>query len=71
MAHTIICGHCKDLHESVAQVRECQEWEDEPNEVCCYSCDGLIGWNLEPHPSGEKWGCGGPGICRLDFPATF
>ncbi len=71
MAH-IICGHCRDLHESVDQVRDCaaEEFEAEPQEVCCFSCDGLIGWDLEPL-EGALRGCGGPDICKRDFPATF
>lgn len=42
------------------------------DEVCCFSCDGLIGYGIPwQAENGERTGCGGPGICKRDFPATF
>lgn len=71
----IICGECKGRHASVTEVRDCYDWaaaaEQDALEVCCYSCDGLIGYSGVWIIDGERAGCGGPGICRLDFPASF
>lgn len=66
---SIICGACKDRHASVEDVRECHA--PEPQEVTCFSCDCLIGYDIPWIVEGERRGCGGPGICRLDFPASF
>lgn len=70
---TIKCGHCIFIHASVAEVRECWEAHNapEPREVCCFSCDGLIGYDLPDRTDGARDGCGGPDICRRDFPASF
>lgn len=65
------CGHCKDRAASVDHVRFCAEAEYDPGEVCCYSCDSLIGYGGPWLINGERAGCGGPGICKRDFPATF
>ena len=67
----INCGHCPNSHNSVQEVRDCWEWENQPQEVCCFSCDALIGWVFPPDTIGERRGCGGPEVCRRDFPASF
>jgi len=67
----ITCGHCKDRNVNVDHVRECWEVESGPREVCCFSCDGLIGYDLPDRTDGARDGCGGPDICRRDFPASF
>lgn len=71
----IICGQRKNRHASVSEVQDCYYeaayYEAFGNEVCCYSCDALIGYDLPILTDGEKTGCGGPGICKRDFPATF
>lgn len=68
----ITCGHCASKHDTVTEVRNCWEWEQwqEPQEVTCFSCDALIGWDLPPI-EGYSRGCGGADICRRDFPSSF
>lgn len=40
----IRCGHCRDIHETVAEVLDCAAEEYAPVEICCPSCDGLLGY---------------------------
>ena len=68
---SIICGECRNRHASVAEVEACYVDAAQADEVCCYSCDALIGYGGPWIIDGERAGCGGPGICKRDFPATF
>ena len=70
----INCGHCPGTHGTVSEVRACGERKKEANEVACCSCDGLLDWSTDYFPeleNGARRGCGGPDICRRDFPASF
>lgn len=66
----INCGHCSSSHETVSEVRDCWEWQNQPQDVCCFSCDALLGWDLPPIGDAHR-GCGGPDVCRQDFAMSF
>lgn len=41
---SIKCGHCPETHDSVDRVRDCWELSNVPMEICCGSCDALLGY---------------------------
>ena len=67
---SIICGHCKGIHDSVEDVRECAAFDFEPREVACRSCDSVMGYVAHDEIKHFSPYCGGQ-VCKRDFPASF
>ena len=64
----IKCGHCNGRHETVADVRGCADYENEPVEICCAVCDGLIGYVPASEVVEDPKFCGPGGWCKVFLP---